>query len=604
MSASLGIVKWFGGYNNKTQSENKYGFLEDVGGADVFLHQHEWRGASKPRDGEILTYTLKESDGKWSAKNASDLTGADYALDKLLGLLKLSIPSTWYGTRRLRDNLKNSFSTKFSSSTPKEKVHCLEEAGKDRLIDLLDGQEQWYENITALAALNIIEPIQDIPWDRLPERFIDEHAVTFAQFLLTLEISEARRRVDAALEKFSPALIMLCILADYVSDEAKLNIGIRVLDPYIRKIYLGSEKLPVYLSDYIDAEVKPKGGVRKNLSIGHLFDYYLFKKYLYEKDLKFVGLYEDSDYLKSRLDIFILVKIFSLLLSGNTVERVYELFMGALWGAITSGLIQPTEQQSQQHFLFPSCSMMPDELSCEAVYWSKREMYLCRGRQCVRPQVVPDMSRSYFNFTAYDWFAHYGIAYLSEKAPSSRDFPIKLAAYFNRLQEIYSVIHCRSCQLLMLPDMRYSRVEYTTVENGQFVKKDMAASYRLTVFKCTNSSCTEHNKGCYINHCFGFDCYDIIDSRDCKTKCDAGRYICKGCGSCCGDHDKKYPVGLCPDCGTPLKLFESSKYDSYRERKERFVKCENLQCDFNIPADKLSKRFYQDSCGPVHVLKQ
>lgn len=83
MTASLGIVKWFGGYNSKTESENKYGFIEDSAGVDIFLHLNEWTEDNHPREGQMLTYSIEESKGKYSAKSAKALNAADYSLDKL-----------------------------------------------------------------------------------------------------------------------------------------------------------------------------------------------------------------------------------------------------------------------------------------------------------------------------------------------------------------------------------------------------------------------------------------------------------------------------------------------------------------------------------------
>tara|TARA_R110002072_G_scaffold33030_10_gene100279 strand:+ start:52 stop:990 length:939 start_codon:yes stop_codon:yes gene_type:complete len=285
--------------------------------------------------------------------------------------------------------------------------------------------------------------------------------------------------------------------------------------------------------------------------------------------------------------------------AGNTLEQIYKLFLGQLWSAISSGELDISRDKQLILDLFPACNAMPRGLSCEAVYWKKQDKYLCRGSQCNTPMVKPNSAKIYLDFTIYDWFDHYGINYKDDGHPSNRDFPIKLAGYLNRLREIYDVIHCRSCESLMLPDLKYARVEYTAIENGQFVKKDMAPAYRLTVFKCPNGQCAEHDIGHYINHCLGFDCYTLIDDRDCKTKCDAGLYICKGCGSCCAEHGKNYPVGLCPDCGSPLKLYETKQYDTYSRKHKRFVECSQSGCGFQIFPENLSKRFYLDSCGPV-----
>src|SRR5690606_22755387 len=70
MSSSIGKVKWYGGFNNKTNTENKFGFVDDVSGFDVYLHENAWQGASKPQEDQIVVYTLEMKSGKYSAKNA------------------------------------------------------------------------------------------------------------------------------------------------------------------------------------------------------------------------------------------------------------------------------------------------------------------------------------------------------------------------------------------------------------------------------------------------------------------------------------------------------------------------------------------------------
>ena len=184
-----------------------------------------------------------------------------------------------------------------------------------------------------------------------------------------------------------------------------------------------------------------------------------------------------------------------------------------------------------------------------------------------------------------------------------RDFPIKLAGYLNRLREIMPRLRCRSCSELMVPDFKYSRVKCSVYENGQWIQKDMSAAYRNTVFYCYNESCHEHNVKYYINHCLGYLCYDLIDSRDLKMKCDAGLLICQGCGSCCGEHAKSNPVGFCPECGANLRLFESPNQVSRFGRRLRFVQCSNQSCGFEISEPRLPKKFYLDSCQPVHLVE-
>lgn len=143
--------------------------------------------------------------------------------------------------------------------------------------------------------------------------------------------------------------------------------------------------------------------------------------------------------------------------------------------------------------------------------------------------------------------------------------------------------------------MKYARVEYYEydAEKGEIVKKNTSAAYRVTVFQCKNRNCVEFENKYYINHCIGFGCYAIIDSRDLKQKCKNGYYICEKCGSCCKHCAKQYPNGFCPTCGNPLNLFE--KYGS------RFVYCSNSQCSFKISENVLPKKFTRPDAPVIKV---
>ncbi|MDP2286459.1 MAG: hypothetical protein Q8L06_20170, partial [Pseudohongiella sp.] len=433
-----------------------------------------------------------------------------------------------------------------------ELVQCIALFGLANLSRLLSSEWEWDQNVDFLTEKGVIVPLKDIAWNCLPRNYFDTHAGEVASHLRSLDNSDSGSLVKSMLDRFPSHLAMFCLLEGLIDDPADISQLASSLDSYVKQIYSGDVQLPGYLKEYIATEMKSRGGIMADPSIGHIFSFYQFKKYLHEEDLKFVSLYEKSEYLQSRIDIFILKEIFSLLLANNSLDSVYSLFMGRLWELFATKKINLSNEIDKILTLFPSCYSLPNDLSCEAIYWEKQEIFLCRGKLCSSPKVTGGKGSNYLEFSIYDWFFHYGIHYAAEKKPDRRDFPIKLAGYLNRLREIFDVLHCRQCKSLMLPDLRYGRVEYTEFTNGEFVKKDMAPAYRLTVFKCRNDHCKDHQVGYYINHCLGFGCYELIDSRDCKRKCDNGLLICKGCGSCCEIHAKSNPAGMCPDCGARL----------------------------------------------------
>ena len=314
----------------------------------------------------------------------------------------------------------------------------------------------------------------------------------------------------------------------------------------------------------------------------------LFKKSLYDKSSEAKQLYEQSLNLSNSMEYFVLANLFPLIQANNKIDVSFRVFLHYLWSSLKAKQLDISDVDLLK--LFPSCSTMGyNDLSCEAFYWPKKKDFLCRGRICHDPQILRDTNKHYLDFNIYDWFKHFGVDYINEGNPSKKDFPIKLAGYFNRLKEIFDVIQCRECEALMLPDMRYARVEYIEYDPDlkKYVKKNTAAAYRVTIFECGNSNCSEFNNKYYINHCLGFGCYVVIDTRDLKLKCDSGLYICRNCGSCCEQCAKNHPPGLCPDCGNKLILYE--KYGN------RFVYCCKRECDFKISEENLTKKFFLPS---------
>lgn len=605
---SFGVVKWFGGYNKNTDRENNFGFISDRSGEDIFLHKNECDDDQPIEENDVVFYNLEKDKGKWKATNAKRVSRTHLTLLELDEALQEILESevSFSGEFYLERSLRSSFCERLLNAAPDEVRLFFDKSNNHEIWRSLSESTNWPENLDKLLSLNLVNPLKEIPWNLLPADYFTQYEEDVSEHLSKLEVETARELIFDLLSKFPVSLVLFLVLKNILSSENELGLRYKDLKIYIEAMISdGVNNHPDYVNNVIELDIKPKGGMRGHPILGKIIDISLFRKYLFEKNIKFTSLYQSSPYLQSRNDIFILNDIFSLILAKNDIALTYEIFLGHLWEAITNNLIDPISQQRELHNLFPSCYRMPDELFCEAMYWKKLNKFLCRGRNCSTPKVIPDLTKHYLNFTIYDWFAHYNIDYLNEKEPSSRDFPIKLAGYLNRIIEIYEVIHCRSCKSLMLPDMRYSRVEHTVFENGQLVTKEMAASYRLTVFKCPNGSCQEYNQGYYINHCIGFGCYDIIDTRDLRTKCDASRYICKGCGGCCGEHSQSNPVGLCPDCGSPLKLYADVNDTSHGGYQNRFVKCSSSHCNFSIPKNKVPKKFYLQSCGdPIKIRGQ
>jgi len=195
------------------------------------------------------------------------------------------------------------------------------------------------------------------------------------------------------------------------------------------------------------------------------------------------------------------------------------------------------------------------------------------------------MNKHYLDYNIYEWFKHFSIQYEEVQKPSQKHFPIKMAGYFNRVKEIYDQIKCQECETLCMPDTRYARTEHWALdmETGKIIKKDRTAAYRTTVFKCKNKNCSKLDITFYLNRCYGFGCYALIDSRKLARKCPSNLYICE-CGSCCERCFQNYSSGNCYKCGEKLNLYESDG--------ERYVYCSSkAKCGYHIPNKDLTKKF-------------
>lgn len=59
---SVGFIKWFGGINKKTGRENKFGFIENIDGDDLFVHTSQL-GEVVPEEGDFAVFTV-DADAK------------------------------------------------------------------------------------------------------------------------------------------------------------------------------------------------------------------------------------------------------------------------------------------------------------------------------------------------------------------------------------------------------------------------------------------------------------------------------------------------------------------------------------------------------------
>lgn len=600
-----GTVKWFGGINNNTGRENNFGFITDISGKDVYLNIKEWRDYGKPEEGQVLSYDcLQESGGKARAVNAERYEPKQAAsrdefssLVELFAELRLDVTKR-YGLENKLVEQARTFLGGASVDDIYELVVGFDQQSKAfAILYYWDGWEDFVDKIYEKHGRSVFV---EIPIERLSGKFIESHEKDVAQFLIDQGREDLIKNIESSGGKLPDSLVLYLVANRSLENASELGIYQSRLEKYVASMVSKNQTdYPSYVSYLIENKLKPEGGLRTIDLVRPAIEKALYKRRLFEKSINAALLYDRSDILQEIPEYMVLNALFEPLLAGNDLDVVYAAFFHKLWSLIVDGRLVPGEGLEK---LFPSCAAMPQGLACEAVYWENQDIYLCRGSRCNRPAVIPDLSRDVEEYSIYDWFSHFGIAYSSNNHPSRKDFPIKIAGYFNRLVEIYSRIHCRVCEQLMEPDFKYARVQRVSYENGTRNVENLAAAYRCTVFRCKSEGCIEFGKGHYINHCIGLQCANVIDSRDCIAKCDSGRFICNDCGSCCSECAKTNPDGFCPKCASRLVIYENVE-NTARKYNNRFVQCGSSDCDFYIPSEQLSRKFYLKTCSPPRKVK-
>ncbi len=463
--------------------------------------------------------------------------------------------------------------------------------------DLKTFLEQYQDEFYHASNLDLIIPEERLSLSLLLDEDISIYPDSFLQSASKLIEDHVRSNIESSsihklLDHLSAdAVIDLCFSRNVVYEGIanrqdvidKLNTFIddpessevpKSLTKYLAKLDVSNvAEIERYFSDPSTPEILKKM-IGPKISLTLLFNKSILSEWMYERG--YAG--------PRNMYTFVLFALLPLLIK-NKSDIAFSVFKHRLWRYLEQTELNLDESLMK---LFPSCGTL-DELSCEAVYWPVHQFMLCRSRRCSHPKVLPNMKKSYARFTIYEWLKHYGIDYFQEERPQNSDFAIRLAGYFNRLKEIADVLYCRSCDKVLMPNFRYSRTEFLklNLKTKEYEMVSMSAAYRVTVFRCENNQCEQHQEDIYINHCIGWNCNALIDSRDLSIKCSSGMYVCGACCACCQEHIKEYPPGICPKCGSRIDVWE--KWDN------RFIYCSNRNCDFQIKTDDMPKRFLLDS---------
>ena len=592
-----GTVKWFGGVNKKTGRENHFGFLEDLNGNRVFVHESEWWGTIRPDEGDRVTYLEEQKDGQFSARRAERLDVASIGASECYSALCAPPLNTdKFAGSRFREAVGRRLQYSLADSGPEDLrllIQMSQQPGTPSIFGLVSSGIDAARNYGFLLEATGLCITDQAPWAALSPHVASHFETEIAVQLVELEHHVVRDKCAIHLTVLPSAVLTYLLTRGVFTTTAQLgSIRIKQIYDYVSSAIIHrTDIFPSYLQASFDTSLVAHGVQSSNPILRDIFDNLLFKKSLFDKNNDFINIYDVSARLHGNVETFILYNLLALIVAGNDHEVVHNVFMQRLWEALTSKALSFERQTTKLQSLFPGCTTMGPTLSCEAVHWPKQNIFLCRGKVCDSPQVLPESTNHFLNFNIYDWLNHYGIDYTVSDKPQTKDFPIKLASFFNRLREILPLLHCRSCDDLMLPNMKYARTQYKELVKGIVEVKDMAAAYRLTVFHCNNADCEEVDVDHYISHCLGFGCHHIIDSRDLKKRCSRGRYICKCCGSCCSNHAQLHPVGLCAECGCELEVLSETVRGRQTTYSRNYVKCKSASCNFMIPGEDLPAKF-------------
>lgn len=554
----LGKVKWFGGHNRNTDRENPFGFIAKAEGDDLFVHQKQLKNKSSLSENELVLFQVEKTPKGLSASNvyavqleksadiasfpveqlaaflASDddldkLTDDPVFLCKLISYLEITGVDVLLLQKLIDKNIDKRWILKLLH---KSKCH-------EQLFDLV---------LSELTINDFVLTYKDL--SLLPRIFLEKHIFELGTYLHTISGKNQIKQIDELIENVSFNIFLFLLFKNVITKQHKIDKHNNQLTHFIKATVLGQKQefeVAQYVRDAYAQSFSSFTDYCQHPLVAPIASPLLIKRKIFNKDMSFIRDIKNNAVLASNFEHWFLSILIPLLYKQNHTDVIEPVILTSLWQKLLS--VNSDIAESEIFALFPYCytasqSCEDTLLSCEAFHWrtpKNEDKFLCRSKVCTDPKVVPDLTKSFFDYSIFDWLSHYDYHYFEQSKPSKRDFPIKIAAYLNRVKELKSKLHCRCCGQLMIPNMKYARVELTTVneETGEETTIPMQAAYRLTVFKCNNASCQEFEKSYYFNHCLNYKCYTIIDSRDDLNKCSEDRYHCPECGSCCSAHAEK-----------------------------------------------------------------
>lgn len=606
----LGKVKWFGGSNSKTGRDNDYGFIVTEDKESVFVHKSSLKNCSSLNEDNLVLFNKKVEKKGLAAENVTRLISSkdesiysdeidheeieqvkSESIDPLLSYFKqTSFSNILKNHSELVDVLVNLLESNHGEDIVNRLLESIpsERTTIASLIKLCNNWDLLFNN-SELGSTRFNECLETLGVELIAPEYITKNIKKLSEHLSNQTEEQRLSILKEINEKLSFSCVLYLIFSgaaphpkhwekekqEYIdswgkekqeySEKPSLS---ELLKTFIENTVTREKRIEVedFVRDIYKEKFKNFEDYCKHSVIHPIITICFIKRKIFHKDMSFVADVRSNEILWHNPEIWFLSEVIPLIYAKNSEENIEKFILHQLWEALLSKHIDIDHPSMFK--LFPQCQTLKNNyshmsLSCEAFHWKvdeEKQIFLCRSKVCHDNKVMPDLQKTYFDFSIFDWLAHYGINYATENAPSKRDFSIKLAGYINRVRELSSKLNCRSCGTLMIPVMKYARVEIKMLDPNtqQWVIKPVNAAYRLTVFSCNSENCNEFGLKYYINHCLHYKCYELIDSRDIKEKCSEGRYICS-CGACCSTHANQTDQGAATIANPSIKHREIYK---------------------------------------------
>jgi cold shock CspA family protein len=625
----VGIVKWYGGFNKKKQTENKFGFIERIATSeDLFVREENLLCSPSDIEEEVIVvFELKEGfDNKINAVNvrlldtmseedlrlcmASEndeikMLGVE-GLIGILGLIEVEIVDflinkyifPWgitsdYGLDSLVEKIPN----KAFVDYPKLRLLLPVERHIKITTDLINNATE--HSIIRELALELKRNInsklssrgfylkEPIFWTSVFRDGVIQERIPSGDTTQVWDIIPLNILAIDELWEIVPVPKKYSLLTDKINNPFEGREGkFQAFKLLIETVKTAGEH--ELLPDYIkrNKHLFPLLNGREQVKVA-----WNELTYFWDSMNLSAKIYSAFRAVKERRNLFIknfyineanpLVKGVLLLLGSGNLEESMRIFQ--------QHVEKVAWESTEPLDLYPLLAGCPklDKLNyCEARRWKTpegswkidkqgRELAFCpRTQSACNVAITRDLEGarvvgltniSWEHWTLTELLAALDIKALSPGINSNDTYLLKFAGWINRLNEIRSRMKCEVCTKTLIPTKRYA--------------------YHPARYNSTVAHCPDGHGGVYFNHCS--NCERIIDSRESRVK-EGKYYICIHCGSIPAfSHtweslngqvpmviDTTFKQGdKCPKCGT-------SNMDETANREVK--KCRNKACEHRI----------------------